>query len=102
MPHVIVRADGDGVRVDEVEDLKRLHVESSLDLDALRAAVEAAGAGSVTGDGHVALDPGWLRAAGPDGDRTWSEGFDAMVGYARSKGWVDDAGAIRAHVERPG
>jgi hypothetical protein len=28
------------------------------------------------------------------------QGFDGMVAYATKKGWVDEAGAIRAHVER--
>ena len=40
------------------------------------------------------------RLAGERGtDPAWLEQFDAMVEYARSKGWVDDA-ALQAHCER--
>jgi hypothetical protein len=35
------------------------------------------------------------RASDPE----WTEQLEAMVAYARSKGWVRDDGAIRAHVE---
>jgi hypothetical protein len=41
------------------------------------------------------------RLAGEAATPQWEESFDGMLGYARSKGWVDDeAGAVRAHVER--
>jgi hypothetical protein len=30
----------------------------------------------------------------------WEGDLDAMVGYARSKGWLDEAGtSIQAHIE---
>lgn len=31
-------------------------------------------------------------------DQEWQDGFEAMLAYAESKGWVQD-GAVRAHVE---
>ncbi|MEU9880921.1 hypothetical protein [Streptomyces phaeochromogenes] len=41
-----------------------------------------------------------LRAAcGRDDDAAWSQAFEAMVGFAASKGWVDETGtALRAHL----
>ena len=32
-------------------------------------------------------------------DPAWKSQLAGMVEYARSKGWVNDAGAIRAHIE---
>ena len=40
--------------------------------------------------------------AGSAATREWETSLEGMLGYARSKGWVDDElAAIRAHVERP-
>jgi hypothetical protein len=41
-----------------------------------------------------------LRAAcGRDDDAAWSRAFDEMVGFAASRGWVDETGtALRAHM----
>jgi hypothetical protein len=57
--------------------------------------------GPVEGDDHVFVAPeavAWL--AGDAADADWTAGFAGMTGYAASKGWTDDAGRIRAHVER--
>ena len=51
---------------------------------------------------HVWLDIAVARAAGAEvaGDADWAEGYEAMITYAASKGWTDDAGThVRAHVE---
>jgi hypothetical protein len=58
------------------------------------------GVGAVDGE-YVWLDPEAVRglageAAGPE----WLAQFDGMIEFARSKGWVDGAGRVRAHVER--
>ena len=49
----------------------------------------------------------WIRIdavrelAGTAATAAWEESCQGMLGYARSKGWVDDElDAIRAHVER--
>ncbi|MGX6510984.1 hypothetical protein [Rhodococcus sp. SJ-2] len=31
-------------------------------------------------------------------DRSWSASFDAMVAYARDRGWLGPAGEIRVHL----
>lgn len=52
---------------------------------------------------HVWLDIAAARAAGAAAvdDETWTDRFDGMIAYARSKGWADAAGThVRAHVER--
>ena len=52
-------------------------------------------------DDHVAVAPEVLLAlAGPRAaDPAWRTGFDRMVAYATSRGWVDDQGHLRVHVE---
>lgn len=42
---------------------------------------------------------GGLPGARPE-DLQWQASFDQMCAYAVSKGWSDDAGAIRAHIEK--
>lgn len=53
--------------------------------------------GRLDGD-HVWVDPTWIRRNGRPAEE-WTTGFDKMVAFAASSGWVDDAGAIRAHIE---
>ena len=74
---------------------------------ALTAALAAAGIGRIGPSGDALLPPDVLRgmaaeAAGADGrvlDDGWDEGFAGMLAYAGTKGWIDDDGAVRAHVE---
>jgi len=49
---------------------------------------------------HAWIEPDWLREqAGPLAeDAGWQSGFSAMIDFARSKGWLDEQGRIRAHV----
>jgi hypothetical protein len=40
------------------------------------------------------------RLAGDEVDEAWQTSFDAMLAYAGSKGWLDEARtAIKAHIE---
>lgn len=55
-------------------------------------------AGRLDGD-HLWVDPDWIRANGPSGE-PWAAGLAKMIAYADSAGWVDDRGAIRAHIEQ--
>ena len=57
------------------------------------------GVGTLAGD-DAFIDPNVLRrlAAGKTGSK-WDERFDAMVAYARSKGWISESGAIQAHCD---
>jgi hypothetical protein len=58
--------------------------------------------GSVDADGeHVWLDGAAVKGlAGAEVGEQWHADFDGMVEFARSKGWTDDAGRIRAHIDR--
>ena len=83
--------------VTDVDDLRRLEVLAPVGLADVDLAARIGDLGRLDGD-HVWLSVEHLRQAGP-ADPGWAEGFDGMIGYARSKGWVEgDAG--RAHVVR--
>lgn len=53
--------------------------------------------GRLDGD-HLWVDPAWLCSHGRR-DADWAAGLQKMIDYAASAGWVDQAGAIRAHIE---
>lgn len=93
--------DGVGA-VREAENLKALSVRGA----AADAARDAALVPAVADDGsHVWLSVAELKARGAASvadAATWGEGFDAMITYAGSKGWLNESGdAVRAHVEPP-
>ncbi|MFT3865123.1 MAG: hypothetical protein QM729_12680 [Solirubrobacterales bacterium] len=69
------------------------------------AAAALARLGRVADDGeHVFVDPQVLRELAGDraADPAWSASLEGMIGFAAEHGWVDEAGFIRAHVERGG
>jgi hypothetical protein len=57
--------------------------------------------GHMTADGHVVVDVTAIKALA--GERAtqpgWLASLDGMLEYAGAHGWLDDTGAIRAHVE---
>ena len=72
------------------------------DTDRLAAVVASTGVGTVGGTGDVFVRPEAVRAlAAAAAGEVWGAGFAKMCEYAVSKGWVDDAGRIQAHVEWP-
>jgi hypothetical protein len=102
---VVVDLEGDlaTVALSEPADCGRFHVvvRGSGDAADLDQALRADDVGSVDGDGEalVRVDAVRRLALGAVGE-TWEDDFAAMLGYARSKGWLsDDATSIRAHVE---
>ena len=90
------------VTLEEPEDTKRFHVAvvGGKDWGLVFGALVDAAAGRLEGeDAFITVDAVRRLADGrvPDG---WNEDVDAMIEYARSKGWFDDeTHAIRAHVE---
>jgi hypothetical protein len=90
------------VSLEEPDDTKRFHVEviGGTDVGRLFGALVDAAAGRLDGDdAWIALDAVRRMAAGQVGP-DWDERFDAMLEYARTKGWLDEAAhTVRAHVE---
>jgi hypothetical protein len=58
--------------------------------------------GSPADADHVWVDRAALEALAGDltQDAAWQRSLESMLTYAASKGWVDESGAIRAHVVR--
>lgn len=49
---------------------------------------------------HSWVDPADLtELAGRADDQDWQQKLAGMISYAESKGWLDEQGRIRAHVE---
>lgn len=71
-----------GVALHEADDLRSLKV-------VVREAEHA----------HVTAETLRSLAGERTADPQWCQGLATMVAYARSKGWVREDGAIRAHVE---
>lgn len=98
---MIVVIDERGVELAEPEDLTRFSARVTVPLPAAGRALLNAGAGALLDDSHVAVREAWLRsrAGGLSDTAEWRDGFDRMLAYAESKGWITDDGAVRAHIE---
>jgi len=99
------------VALEEPDDCTRLHLAvvgtvPSLDADGYRlvyAALIDAAAGSLEdGHGRLAIDALRRLARGRVADG-WDDRFDAMLGDARTRGWIDpDQTSLQAHLEYTG
>lgn len=92
------------VTLEEPDDVDRFHVAvvGGSDIGTVYGALVDAAAGRLEGDdAWIAVDAVRRMARGRVGP-DWDNGFAGMLEYARSKGWLDEAGhTIRAHVEWP-
>lgn len=95
---VVVDGGSGQVLMDEAENLRGLSVELR-SCDHIRAASLLGSMGRLE-DQHVWLDIAALRALSPlSGDAEWAAGFDGVMTYAESKGWLDDTRTrVRAHI----
>lgn len=94
-----VRVGTDGPTVEDVRNLRQLHVElDGVDDATGAAAIAEAGLGTLEGE-HVWLRITELRAAG-ENTNTWRADFDSMITYATTRGWVD-GDRVRTHIVRP-
>jgi hypothetical protein len=103
---MIVKVHAPGmVSIAEPHRLDSLHVEVPVGTDAVTLASPSAlgQLGFVAANGTYAwLDREALREAVAPVDRSadWETSFNGMIVFAESKGWVDDMGRLRAHIER--
>lgn len=94
---VLIDTATGSAEVCEVDDLQRLQVSVRGPADPSAVGAALGRLGRVEGE-HAWLAIDELRAAGPD-QAEWRTRFDAMIDYARSKGWTDGRGGVRAHLE---
>jgi hypothetical protein len=93
----------DKVELLDYDDLTRLKVRQPEGVDAA-AVLARTGIGSYKSSLEVLVRIDWLREVGRElcAD-DWPERFDAMVAFARERGWVDQSGnSLLAHLERDG
>jgi len=92
-----------GVTLRDVRVFDDFHVELAEGVD-LAEALTLAGAGRTIGDGDVYVSIPWIRAVmaeREEDDEEWQSGFEAMLGFARSRGWIGEEGTgFRSHVTR--
>jgi hypothetical protein len=90
------------VEPDDFGAFKLIARAPEMDRERLEPAIERLG--RLTADGHVVVDVTAVKAlAGERGtEPRWLASLDGMLEYAGAHGWLDDEGAIRAHVEWTG
>lgn len=102
MDRMIIDVTHGGIALHDPRTFSDLHVAVHGDVD-LQEALTIAGAGRMDGD-DAFVSTRWVRNAISDlglDDEEWQTGFEAMLGFARSQGWIaDDGNGIRAHVVR--
>jgi hypothetical protein len=97
---MIITVDPDrGARIDEADVFTAFSAASWItDNEAVGSAMGEAGH-AADNDGHVWVSADWIRST-VSGDDEWIAGFEAMVSFATSKGWMNDPGThILAHIE---
>jgi hypothetical protein len=99
-----LRARPPVVSLEAPDDVSRFHVAvvGGADWGLVFGALVDAAAGRLEGDdAYVAVDAVRRLAAGRV-EPGWDDKLAGMLEYARTKGWLDEAGnAIKAHVEWP-
>jgi hypothetical protein len=97
---MIIVATASGLTIRDAGDFRDFHVETVGGVD-LAEALTVAGAGRLAG-ADAFVSTGWIRdamAEREEDDDAWRKGFEAMLGFARSQGWIaEDGDGIRAHV----
>lgn len=103
---MLIRVDSASVRVEEPDNLRRLHVITSLDTATADRVLRESGLGSVLSAGRVALDVNALHnharhsRKAPSHIDGWDERWAAMLAYAAGHGWMSAEGRnLIAHIE---
>ena len=81
-------------------------LDEPADFKGFKVVVESGDGSGLFSVGRLAhRDTAWItaeavrRLAGDAATPEWEDGFQAMLDYAKTKGWIDDTGDIQAHVE---
>jgi hypothetical protein len=101
---MIIRVVDGRARVEEGDDCTRLHVATDSAAEPTDAALRAEGLGFLADLTTAQLSVEQLRAQASAHAATaeWPDRWDAMIAYARGKGWLSADGALlQGHVEGP-
>ena len=95
------RGDAVDLELCDADNFREFKLVAEGDRDADRLATAITTIGRMDGSDHVWLDPDGVAAlpGARTSDAAWAKSFAGMVEYARDHGWVDEGGAVRAHVE---
>jgi hypothetical protein len=96
---MIIVVTKDSVTMQDPTDFARFHVSApGLDTATTHDLLAGAGVGRMT-DGPALIEIAAIRRLAA-GDADWDRGFETMLTYARTKGWLSaDSNALQAHVE---
>ena len=97
---ILVTGAPPSVQVTEPDDFSRLSVElAGLNVAEASSVLSGAGLGQIGDSGHAWLRIPPLRALAepPGSPSSWADGWQAMLEYARGKGWIR-GDAVRAHI----
>jgi hypothetical protein len=92
------------ISLEEPEDTRRFHVtvRGGTDPALVFGALVDAAAGRLEGDDAWITVDAIRRLASGRVQPGWDDEFSAMLDYARTKGWLDEAThALQAHIEWP-
>lgn len=95
-----VDVDSGAVQLLEPEVLNRFHARSRGTAAQVADTLGAERGYASSKADHVFVSIETLKSLADKVPEGWSKGFEAMIAYAASKGWVDDAGThVEAHIE---
>ncbi|MBM3671857.1 MAG: hypothetical protein FJW86_06705 [Actinobacteria bacterium] len=96
------------VTLEDPNNTKQFHVAvmngttPEADFGLIFGALVDAAAGRLEGDDAYITIDAVRRMARDRVQEDWNEEFDAMLSFAKKKGWLDEgSNAIKAHIERP-
>jgi hypothetical protein len=97
-----LHAEPPTVALADRHDCGRFHLQArgAPDTAGLGTALASTGTGTVADAGDALVRVDAVRRLAGVTDAHWERDFEAMLDYARAKGWLtDDGTSIRAHVE---
>lgn len=85
----------------DADNFRELKIEIVGAPERKRAEAALQGIGRMDGEDHAWLDQDAVAGlpGGRPEDPEWRQAFASMVEYATGAGWVDETGAIRAHID---
>jgi hypothetical protein len=98
---IVVIASDRTVRIENVADLRAFKIHSHLKDRSVaavgRVLIEAAAGRTDSSHAWVKMD--WLLAHSGQTSSEWRAGFDKMLAFARSAGFVSPSNEVRGHIE---